>query len=366
MTHKNVFKIAVLPGDGIGKDLLEVCLKVLKELEKSVGGFQLSYEHIDAGAEFYQKTGKDITDEDFEKTRQADAILLGAMGHPDIRYPDGTEITPHLTMRIEYDLYASVRPVKVYKNVPIPLADPRAADIDLVVVRECSEGLFYSRDKGVVIEDREARDTLLITRKGCERVFDFAFNLARQRKAAGGKGMVSCVDKSNVFRSYAFFRKIFQEKAEQYPDIIADYRYVDAMALDLVRKPWAYDVLVAENMFADILSDQGGGIVGGMGMAPCAEVGDNQGIFQPAHGSAPDIADQDKANPTAMFLSAAMMLNWLGERHDSDACKKAAQKFYHVIEEGFASGRIKPMEFGGPQGTKAVTDIVIRLIADGI
>ena len=176
--------------------------------------------------------------------------------------------------------------------------------------------------------------------------------------------MVSCVDKSNVLRSYAFFRKIFAERAEAFPDIIADYRYVDAMALDLVRKPWDYDVLVAENMFADILSDQGGGIIGGMGMASCAEVGEHHGIFQPAHGSAPDISGQDKANPIATFLSAAMMLRWLGTQHDLQTCIDAADKLEASIEKGFSKGAIKPMEFGGPHGTKAVRDIVHQIIGE--
>ncbi len=364
MDEKRVLTIAVLPGDGIGHEIIDACLQVLDEMAMLIDDVRFVYEHIEAGAVFYQKTGEDITKEDFEKARQADAILLGAMGHPDIRYPDGTEIAPHLTMRTEYDLYASVRPVKAYKNIPRPLADPRAADIDLVIIRECSEGLFYYRREGEVIDDREARDTLLITRKGCERLFDFAFNLARQRKNNGGKGIVSCIDKSNVLKSYAFFRKIFGERAKLYPDIKADYRYVDAMALDLIRKPWEYDVLVAENMFADILSDQGGGLIGGMGMASCAELGDKHGIFQPAHGSAPDIAGQDKANPTATFLSAAMMLRWLGEQHALSSCRAAAQKLEHAIESGFASGKIQPVEFGGPQGTKAVRDTVIALLAD--
>ena len=362
MNDPRILDIAVLPGDGIGHELMDACLQVLEELEKSMDGIQLSYTHIDAGADFYQKTGKDITDEDFEKARRADAILLGAMGHPDIRYPDGTEIAPHLTMRTEYDLFVSVRPVKAYPNIPRPLADPRGADIDMVIIRECSEGLFYLRNEGQVIDDREARDTLVITRKGCERLFDFAFNLARQRKQNGGKGMVSCVDKSNVLRSYAFFRKIFTERAELFPDIIADYRYVDAMALDLVRKPWDYDVLVAENMFADILSDQGGGIIGGMGMASCAELGENHGIFQPAHGSAPDITGQDKANPIATFLSAAMMLRWIGSQHELQSCIEAAKRLEASIEKGFSTDVIKPMEFGGPHGTKAVRDIVLKLL----
>ena len=362
MTSTNDLHIAVIPGDGIGKEIMVVCLEVLKKLEERIGGFHLKMEPIPGGAEFYRETGIDITDEAFEKTRQADAILFGAIGLPDVRFPDGTEIAPHLRMRVELDLFAGVRPVKTYTNVPSPLADPRAADIDLIVLRECVEGLFASRGKGEVIDDREARDTMVITRSNCERFFDFGFNLSRQRKAKGGKGKVTCVDKSNVFRSYAFFRKIFTERAQNFPDITPDYHYIDAMALDLVRKPWEFDVLVAENMFADVLSDLGGGIIGGMGMAPCAEVGETHGLFQPSHGSAPDIAGTGKANPTAMFLSAAMMLEWLGNRHGLDACGAAAHKLEEAIETGFKTKQIQPMEFGGPHGTKEVTDAVIKLI----
>lgn len=334
----NEFRIAVFEGDGIGPEIMTACLRVLKALEAQTGEFRLIIESLPAGAAFYQKTGLDISEEAFEKARRADAILLAAMGLPDVRFTDGTEIAPHLTMRDEFDLFAGVRPVKAYPNVPSPLADPRAAKIDLIILRECTEGLFASRGKGEVINDRKASEILVITRSACERLFDVAFNLARGRKKHGGKGMVSCVDKSNVFRSYAFFRKIFTEKARQYPDITPDYRYIDAMALDLVRKPWDYDVLVAENMFADVLSDLGGGIIGGMGMAPCAEIGEQHGLFQPSHGSAPDIAGTGKANPAAMILSAAMMLDWLGDRHQSEACKKAAHQLDTAVEKRLCRG----------------------------
>jgi 3-isopropylmalate dehydrogenase len=303
------FQIAVFEGDGIGHEIMEACLSVLEKLEKQMGGYHLILEKLSGGAEFYRDTGLDITEEAFEKARQADAILFAAMGLPDVRFPDGTEIAPHLTMRVEFDLFAGVRPVKAYPNVPSPLADTRAEKIDLVILRECTEGLFASHGKGEVIDDREARDTLVITRSNCERFFDYGFNLSQQRKEKGGKGTVTCVDKSNVFRSYAFFRKIFTERAAEFPDISPRYQYIDAMALDLVRRPWDFDVLVAENMFADVLSDLGGGIIGGMGMAPTGEIGENHALFQPAHGSAPDIAGAGKANPTAMLLSAAMMLN---------------------------------------------------------
>jgi 3-isopropylmalate dehydrogenase len=356
------FHIAVLAGDGIGREIMDACLEVLRTLERHMGGFRLFLEPLSGGADHYRKIGIDITDEAFEKARRADAILFGAMGLPDVRFPDGTEIAPHLKMRVEFDLFAGVRPVKAYPNVHGPLADHRAANIDLIILRECTEGLFASRGKGVIIDDREARETLVMTRSNCERFFDFGFMLARQRKKKGGKGMVTCVDKSNVFRAYAFFRKIFTERAARFPDIVPKYHYVDAMALDLVRKPWEFDVLVAENMFADILSDLGGGIIGGMGMAPCAEIGENHGLFQPSHGSAPDIAGTGRANPTAMFLSAAMMLEWLGNRHARIALVDAARRLETAVEEGFAAGDIRPIEFGGPHGTREVTQAVVRRI----
>jgi isocitrate/isopropylmalate dehydrogenase len=170
-------------------------------------------------------------------------------------------------MRTEFGLFAGVRPVKSYPNLPATLADSRAKEIDIVILRESTEGLFAHRNSGVVEDDRIARDVLEITRPNCERLFDFAFDLAVRRKSEGGPGIVTCVDKANVFRSMAFFRQVFDERAQRYPEISAEYRYVDAMALDLVRQPWKYDVLVMENMFGDILSDLGAGIVGGVGLS---------------------------------------------------------------------------------------------------
>ncbi|MGI9387966.1 MAG: isocitrate/isopropylmalate family dehydrogenase, partial [Methyloligellaceae bacterium] len=201
-----------------------------------------------------------------------------------------------------------------------------------------------------------------ITRKTCENLFDSAFELARRRKARGRKGKVTCVDKANVFKSMAFFRKIFGERAALHPDIPVSYSYVDAQALDLVRQPWNLDILVMENMFGDILSDMGGGLVGGMGMAPCAELGLTHGLFQPAHGSAPDIAGTGKANPTATLLSAALMLDWLGNKHDVPEMVLAAETLDTAIYDGFASKRIQPYEFGGTDETAAIAETVIDFI----
>ena len=175
----------------------------------------------------------------------------------------------------------------------------------------------------------------------------------------GAPGEVTCVDKSNVFISMAFFRRIFEERAKRFPHLGADCCYIDAMALNLVRQPWAYDVIVTENMFGDILSDLAAGLVGGMGMAPSGDIGDRHALFQPAHGSAPDIAGTGRANPTAMFLSAVMMLEWLGERHGAAPCLAAADTLRRAVERPFAEGRVQPYEFGGRSGTADITRAVI-------
>jgi 3-isopropylmalate dehydrogenase len=358
-------RIVTLPGDGIGREVVPPAVYLLAIVEAAIGGFSLEFEERrDMGALYYRESGKDISDVAFETARRADAILMGAMGWPAVRYPDGTEISPHLKLREEFQLYAGVRPVKAFPNTPRRLLDERAAGIDFVVLRESTEGLFYTHGKGEVIGDTEARETLRITRATTEKLCDTAFRIARRRKAKNPvKGRVTCVDKANVFRAFAFFRKIFDERRAQFPDIRTDYNYVDAQALDLVRRPWDFDVLVMENMFGDILSDLGGGLVGGMGLAPCAELGDSHGLFQPAHGSAPDIAGQDKANPTATILSAAMMLDWLGERHRIAALGEAAMLIEDAVEEGFAAGALRPMEFGGDQGLRAATNAIADVLS---
>jgi len=363
MMSRNALRIAVYPGDGIGGEVIAIARAALEVLEQRLGGFALNFEEHAAGAAYWRETGEEISDASMRAAHEADAILLGAMGLPDVRLPDGREITPHLRMRDELSLYAGVRPVKAFPNTPRRLLDERAANIDLIVLRESTEGLFYSRTFGEVIGDSEARETLRITRPVTEKLFNVGFKLARSRKAKGGKGLVTCVDKANVFRAYAFFRKIGFERAALNPDIRFATNYVDAQALDLIRRPWDFDVLVMENMFADILSDLGGGLVGGMGMAPCAELGDNHGLFQPSHGSAPDIAGQGKANPTAAVLSAAMMLDWLGERHRLPRMTEAAGLLEDAVERGFASKALRPMEFGGDQGSRDYAAALMELIS---
>jgi 3-isopropylmalate dehydrogenase len=352
------FEIAVLPGDGIGVEVIEATIPVLEKALRG-GDASLAFRAYPAGALHYQASGEALPEATLTAARAADAILLGAMGWPEIRYPDGTEIAPQLDLRFKLELYAGVRPARAVPGVALPLADPRAARIDLVLVRESTEGLFASRGKGTLEGGREARDTLVITRRGSERVHEFAFRLAEKRKSRGRPGRVTCVDKANVFVSMAFFRKIFDEVAARHPGVEARRHYVDATALDLVRRPWDFDVMVTENMFGDILSDQIAALVGGMGMAPSADIGDAHGLFQPCHGTAPDIAGQGKANPTATILSAAMMLDWLAERSGRAALSAAALRIERAVDAAFAPGRLRPCEFGGPDGTAAIRDAVL-------
>jgi 3-isopropylmalate dehydrogenase len=212
------------------------------------------------------------------------------------------------------------------------------------------------------VTDDEARETLVITRKTSERLFEFSFRLAERRKARGAPGKLACVDKANAFKAYAFFRKLFDEAAARHPGVATERLYVDACAAMLVRRPWDFDVMVMENLFGDILSDLTAGLIGGMGMAPSADIGDTHAVFQPCHGTAPDIMGRGLANPTAMILSAAMMLDWLGERHDHKGAAAAARAIEEAVDRAFAAG-LKPAEFGGGDGTAKIAGAMLDALA---
>jgi len=232
------FQIAVFPGDGIGHEVMAPTLALLKKLEAGIGGFQLDFQSYEAGAGLYQRTGVALPEEAMAAAARADAILLGAMGLPNVRYPDGTEVQPHLDMREKFALYAGIRPVRIMAGAPTPLRDQRAADVDCVLVRESTEGLFASRSM-TRREGDAVFDTMKISRAVSERLFDAAFKLAARRAASRGrKPRVTCVDKANVIPSLAYFRTLFLEAAKKHPEIEADCIYVDATALRLVRSPW--------------------------------------------------------------------------------------------------------------------------------
>jgi 3-isopropylmalate dehydrogenase len=360
MRTNDSFHIAVLAGDGIGPEVMAPALAVLKQVEAATPNLDFRFTEAPAGAEHYRATGTALPDSTIKLCERADAILLGACGMPSIRYPDGTEIAPQVELRFMFDLYAGVRPARLVPGVPSPIVGAAERGIDLVVIRESTEGLFASMGKGVVTDD-EARETLVITRRTSERLFDFAFRLGARRKARGRGGVVHCVDKANVFRAFAYFRQIFDERAKLHDGVGCEHIYIDACAAALLRRPWDFDVLVTENMFGDILSDLSAGLIGGMGMAPSADIGDRHAVFQPCHGTAPDIMGKGIANPTAMILSAAMMLDWLSQRHDHAPAAEAARRIEDAVDAAFTHG-LKPCEFGGRDGTAAVGRAVLAAL----
>lgn len=357
MSDAKHFNIALFPGDGIGIEVTEAAVKVLKEAQRLIEEFSFNFKELPGGAFCYKETGEALPKASLDEAAEADAILLGACGWPDIRYPDGTEIRPQLEMRFIFDLYAGVRPIRYFPGIP-PVLAKSGRPIDFVIIRESTEGLFASRGTGRNPE--VATETMVITRRTTERLMRFSYNLARSRKKKGYPGKLTCVDKANIFSAFAFYRSIYDRIGLEFPDVEREYCYVDAMALNMVLKPWEYDVLVMENMFGDILSDLGAGIVGGMGMAPSGDIGDEHAVFQPSHGTAPDIAGKGIANPIAMILSSAMMCNYLGEKHHNADLAEVARLIEKGVEGYLARGDSLPFDQGGSTRTSEIVDIIIR------
>ena len=348
---KQSFTIAVFEGDGIGPEIMAPTLDILELLQNDTSKYRLNFKKVPAGANEYLKSGRALPDQSLEIAKSSDAILLAAMGLPNIRYKDGTEISPQIDLRKELVLFAGVRPVRVMTEAHSPLKIPQGKIIDFVLIRESTEGLFFTQGKGEV-EENEARETLRITRNISEKLFNFAFKLAEARKTLNqGKGDVICVDKANMFRAFAFFREIFEKEAKNHSDITASSAYVDLMALWMVQKPWELDVLVTENMFGDILSELGAGLMGGLGVAPSADIGLDNAVFQPCHGTAPDIEGQDLANPIAMISSAAMMLEWLGLKFDNHYLCEDSAKLQKSIDAIMHDKKNLTQDLGGSATT---------------
>jgi 3-isopropylmalate dehydrogenase len=349
---QRVHHVAVIPGDGIGPELTDAALAVLDHLQPSLSA-PVQTTFIDGGASTYQRTGEPISADAVETVRRSDATLKGPVGLPGVRRPDGTEAgLLGGVLRNGLDLYANVRPIRLLPGVTTRLK-AKPGEIDYVIVRENTEGLYAARGKGVGNE-RAVADTLLITREGSQRIARFAFDLARHRTdPAGGKApRVTLVDKANVLRSMYLFRTVFLEVAAEYPDVEADCLYADAAAQALVMNPEQFDVIVTENMLGDILSDLGGGTIGGVGFCPGGNYGTDCAYFEPIHGSAPAIAGQDRANPVSQILAAAMMLDHLGEAPAADAVRQAVSA---ALAEGAVTvGPDGAVTGGTRQATRAV------------
>ncbi len=356
----NPYRIALIGGDGIGPEVVAAAVEVL-DAAAHAHGIGLRYERYEAGAGLYRRTGEAISAADMEAIGKADAILLGAAGLPDVRKPDGTEPAPQIDIREHYKLFASLRPAKLYPGVPTRLA---AGPIDLLVIRETTEGLFAGRNDPFQPSDESMSDRLTITRSTSEKLFELAFAQARaRRRSHGTPGHVTLLDKANVLRSNAFLRKIFDEVAARHRDIGTDRVYIDAGAMMFVTQPERYDVVVTENVFGDIVSEIAAGIVGGLGVAPSADVSDTHAVFQPSHGTAPDIAGRGLANPVATILSAAMMLDWLAERKRDARCESAAAAIRAATAKTLASGP-RTRDIGGTAGTAEMTSAIGSALED--
>lgn len=359
------YQIATLPGDGIGPEVCEAAVQVLRE---ALPASALHFEYLPGGAGHYLKSGKVLDDETFNACKNAHAILHGAAGLPAVTYPDGTEVGNdlHLQLRFKLDLYANVRPIKLYDPKFSPLKDLKPGAIDYVIVRENTEGLYASRGGGTLLRDSVTTDTIVMTREGIERVARFALELCQQRSGAprDGKARLTICDKANILRSYAFFRAVCQDVAADYPAVELDYAYVDAITVHLLKRPDFYDVIVAENMFGDIISDLGGATVGGLGIAPSAEIGDHHALFQGSHGSAPDIAGKNIASPLATILSGAFMLDWLGKRHRDKTLADAGLRIRRAVQRALTDPESIPGDLGGQASCTAVTAAVCRALQD--
>lgn len=331
-TKENKYNIAVIPGDGIGSEVMEATISVLNNLD-----IDFDYTYGEAGDACLEKTGTALPQETIEIVRNADACLFGAAGE--------TAADVIVKLRQEMKMFANLRPVKAYPNTN-SLSD----NIDFMIVRENTEGLYIADKEELTDEGAVAKR--VITREAEERIIDYAFQYAKDN----GKSKVTGVHKANVLKkSDGLFKEIFYEVGEQYPDIEKEDFYVDATAMYLITQPESFEVIVTTNLFGDILSDEGAGLVGGLGLIPSANIGNDGALFEPVHGSAPDIAGKGIANPIAMMLSAVMMLRYLGENESADRLDNA-------ILTLLSEGKVLTGDLGGNATTKEVADEIIKLL----
>jgi 3-isopropylmalate dehydrogenase len=366
------YNIALLPGDGVGPEVVKETERVLRATEESLKGFQLDMQQYEIGCQRYldHGDGEVLPESTFQDCKAADAILLGAVGIPKagmdiVRDKGGTEVTGHVMFKLRFDLnlYAGVRPIKSYPNC-ISALRGKNRKIDLVIVRESVEGLFSSYNGGGIVRDIVAFDTQIITRAGTEKAAKYCFEMALKRngRVLDGKRMVTCAHKGNVFRSFAFMTKVFGEVAKNYEGRVqADYAMIDALTLWMTQEPERFDVILAENAHGDIISDLAASYVGGMGMAPSGDIGEEHAMFQPAHGSAPTIAGKGIVNPTAAIISGKMMLEWLGNRSHDEAMCKGAKLIDNAVYKTFESGCLTS-DVGGKALTREFGNQVISNI----
>ena len=350
------YRIAVINGDGVGSEVIAEGIKCLRALSEVTGNIEFEFNHFPWGSEYYLSLGTMMPEEGLRLLESFDAIYLGAVGDP--RIPD------HITLRglllpikMKFDLYAGLRPVRLFKGLHSALAKMDDQEIDIVVIRENTEG-EYSDVGGIVgVEDRElAVQSALFTRYGVERIINFAFEYAEKN----GRKKVTSATKSNAQQfGMRLWDRVFKEVSSRFPHIQTESKLIDAACMDVVRNPKGYDVIVASNLFADILSDLTASITGGLGMAPGASFNPTRrsypALFDPVHGSAPDIAGKGLANPIAAILTAKMMLDYFGET-------EASNLMLDGVKRNLAEEKVRTVDIGGHSKTHEVGDDVVRIL----
>ena len=328
-----MYNIAVIPGDGIGREVMDACIKVLNSLD-----VEFNFTYGEAGDECLEKNGEALPNETIELAKNADACLFGAAGE--------TAADVIVRLRQELNLFANLRPVKSYPNTNA-LFD----NLDFMIVRENTEGMYIAKEEDYTEEGAIARR--IITRKAEKRIIDYAFQYAKNNN----KSKVTGVHKANVLKvTDGLFKEILYEVAKEYEgEIEVEDFYVDATAMYLITRPETFEVIVTTNLFGDILSDEGAGLVGGLGMIPSGNIGEDGALFEPVHGSAPDIAGQGIANPMAMLLSACMMLNYLKEY-------EAEENLNNAILSVLNEGNVLTPDLGGNATTDEVAEAIINAI----
>jgi len=339
MSHK--YNISLVTGDGIGPEISESVLSILETINDNFS-LQLEIKKLEAGDTVLKNTGKALPDETFEAIKNSDACLKAPVGE------SAKDVIVYLRRML--DLYANIRPAKSYPNMPA-LRD----DVDLVIVRENTEDLYTGEEFDIGDASVAMR---IISEKASRRIANHAFTIASKRKMK----KVTCVHKSNVMKKTdGLFASTCSKVAENFPDVKFEEMYVDACAMNLIRQPQLFDVIVTTNLFGDILSDESAQVVGGLGMAPAANIGDDFGLFEPVHGAAFDIAGKQIANPTSFILSIKMMLEWFGHEHNDQKCIDAGKKLESAVYD-VVKNNIKTKDIGGDKTTMEFTkEIISRL-----
>ena len=358
------YKIAVIPLDGVGKEVIPLGVKAMEIAQQILGGFELDFKYYDAGVEYAVRTGKMCEDSLIEEVAQADAMLCGSAGHYDLEmsksdypgYKEGMKILQYFRSGMENNI--GLRPLKLIKGVSCPLKN--VEEIDVLLVRQLSEG-FYVRPGYIVGEDA-AYDTIVVTRKTTEKFADACFRIARGRngRLQDGKKMVTLGNKHGNVASFDFYRKVFTEVSANYPDIELQFVQVDALAENFVKDPTRFDVVACENMIGDIIGDVGAYLAGGMGVTPTADVGGVTPQFRPNHGTFPRAVGKGFANPLASIITSSFLMDTIGNDHGDDSLRQGARLILKAVEDNLLNNGPLTKDMGGQAGTLEAAEAVFQ------